>query len=411
MGEKKINFFKKISMLFLVIAFSITWFFLLLRFDIVLSKVFGILKSVRAVIYGIVIAYLFNPILMKSRKIILKFLNKTNFKFNKEKVSKTLSIIFTTVIGIIIVFFICFIILPDIYNTIADLLPALPSQLERYVKLVEKLNTNKQWQATFSQLLKKLSQSFNDWISNDLIQKSNDILSYITKSLINITAFAFDIVIGAIVAIYTFTEKENFIGQTKKILYAIFSVKRANSIIDTVRYGHKIFSKFLVGKLIDSLIVGLLCYPILKIMDIPYVLLISVIIGVTNIIPYFGPFIGAVPTGILVFLASPKKSLYFLIFIFILQQIDGNIIGPKILRNTTNISEFWVTFALLLAGGLWGFIGMIIGVPFFAVVYYILKNIIEDKLKMKHLPHDSNSYINTKNINEENLNLVYNDVK
>ena len=191
MGEKKINFFKKISMLFLVIAFSITWFFLLIRFDIVLSKVFGILKSVRAVIYGIVIAYLFNPILMKSRKIILKFLNKTNFKFNKEKVSKTLSIIFTTVIGIIIVFFICFIILPDIYNTIADLLPALPSQLERYVKLVEKLNTNKQWQATFSQLLKKLSQSFNDWISNDLIQKSNDILSYITKSLSSTSFFCF----------------------------------------------------------------------------------------------------------------------------------------------------------------------------------------------------------------------------
>ncbi len=411
MKEKKIDFFKKVLMLSLVVMFSIAWFFLLFRFDIVLNKIFKILKSVRAVIYGIVIAYLFNPIMMKSRCFILKYLNKTKFKFDKKKVSKIISIIFTSVIGIIIVLVICFVIFPNIYNTIVDLLPKLPPQLKQYVELLNnKLNTNKKWQATFSQLLNKLTTSFDDWVSNNMLQKSNDILSYITKSIISIAEFTFDIVIGMIVAIYAFMEKEKFIGQIKKMLYAIFSVKRANAIIDTTRYGHKIFSKFLVGKLIDSLIVGLLCYPILIIMEMPYVLLISVIIGVTNIIPYFGPFIGAIPTSILVFLASPKKSLYFLIFIFILQQIDGNIIGPKILKNTTNISEFWVTFALLLAGGLWGFVGMIIGVPLFAVVYYILKNTIENILKKKNLPQNSASYTNAKNIDEENFNLVYNDV-
>ena len=250
MGEKKIDFIKKVFMLSLVVMLSIAWFFLLFRFDIILSKVFAILKSIRAVIYGIVIAYLFNPIMVKSRRIILKCLNKTKFKFNNEKIAKILSITVTATIGIIILLVICFVIFPNIYNTIVELLPKLPAQLEQYVKIItEKLNTNKKWQATFSQLLKKMTLSFDDWVSNNMLQRSNGILTYITKSIISITEFAFDVVIGTIVAIYAFMEKEKFIGQIKKILYALFSVKRANAIIDTTRYGHKIFSRFLVGKL------------------------------------------------------------------------------------------------------------------------------------------------------------------
>ena len=411
MGHKKVDFLRKILMLFLVVIFSITWFFLLLRLDLITAKIFSMLKSIRAVLYGIIIAYLFNPIMMSSRRRILAYLTKHNYKCNKQRVAKILSIIITSVIGLSIILLICFVILPNIYSTIGDLIPKLPSQIEKYTHVItNKLDTNKKLYATLSQILQKTTSYLENWISTNLLSKSNNILSYITKSILNITELAFDIIIGIIVAIYAFMEKEKFIGQSKKILYALFSIKRANVIIDTARYGHKIFSGFLVGKLIDSLIVGLISYPVLYIMGMPYVLLISVIIGVTNIIPYFGPFIGAIPATILVFLVSPKQSLYFLLFIIILQQIDGNIIGPKILKNTTHVSEFWVTFALLLAGGLWGFMGMIVGVPLFAVIYYILKNIIEHRLSSKNLPCESFKYTNAKNIDEESKVLVYNNI-
>lgn len=410
MKEKKIDFVKKVLMLFLVVIFSISWFFLLLRLDVISARLFSMLKSVRAVLYGIVIAYLFNPIMMSSRRHIFNFLSKYKLKINKQKWAKVLSIIITSISGVIILVVICFIILPNIYTTIVDLLPKLPSQIDKYTTIItEKLDNNKKIYASVTSILQKLSSYLETWISNNLITKSSNILSYVTKSILGITGIALDFIIGIIVAIYAFMEKERFIGQFKKIMYAIFSIKRANYIIDTVRYAHKIFSGFLVGKLIDSLIVGLISYPVLNIMGMPYVLLISVIIGVTNIIPYFGPFIGAIPCTILVFLAEPKKSIYFLIFIIILQQIDGNIIGPKILKNTTHISEFWVTFALLLAGSMWGIIGMIIGVPFFAVIYNVIKNIIENRLSSKHLPCESFKYTNAKNINEESKLLVYND--
>ena len=410
MGDKKIDYVKKVFMLFLVLILSITWGFLLLRLDKITTQVFSMLKSIRAIFYGIIIAYLFNPIMMSSREYIFQFFTRHNFKINKQKWAKALSIVITCVIGITILFAICFVILPNIYSTTVDLLPKLPSQIEKYATAItDKLDDNKQLYSTVNMFVQKLSSYLENWISDNLISKSSNILSYITKSMISVTRLTLDMVIGIIVAIYAFMEKEKFVGQFKKLLYAIFSIKRANSIIDTVRYAHKIFSGFLVGKLIDSLIVGIICYPILYIMGMPYVLLLSVIIGVTNIIPYFGPFIGAVPCTLLVFLVDPKQSLYFLIFIIILQQIDGNILGPKILKNTTNVSEFWVTFALLLAGSLWGIMGMIIGVPLFAVIYYIIKIVIENKLVSKHLPRESSKYTNAKNINEESKILVYND--
>ncbi|MBP5426650.1 MAG: AI-2E family transporter [Clostridiales bacterium] len=410
MKEKKIDFTKKIFMLCILIIISITWFFLLLRINIVTTRILDMIKSVRAVIYGIILAYLFNPIMMSSRRFILHLLENKQCGLNKKRCAKIISITITVVIGIVILTLICFVILPSTYNTLADLLPKLPSLVDQYlITLSEKIASSKKLNSTFYQVLEKSMLYFEDWFSNSLISKSNSILSYVTKSIMNVTRITFDLVVGIIVAIYAFMEKEKFIAQSKKIIYALFNIKSANYIIDTARYAHKTFSGFLIGKIIDSLIVGIISYPILLVMHIPYALLLSVIIGITNIIPYFGPLIGAVPCTILVFLVDGKKSVYFILFIIILQQIDGNIIGPKILKNTTHVSEFWVTFALLLAGGIWGFIGMIIGVPLFAVLYSIVKHIIEKLLLQKNLPADSCSYINAKNIDEENHILVYND--
>lgn len=195
--------------------------------------------------------------------------------------------------------------------------------------------------------------------------------------------------------------KETFAAQIKKMLYAGMQVERANMVLHITRKSNEIFGGFIIGKIIDSAIIGVLCFIGITILDMPYILLVSVIVGVTNVIPFFGPYIGAIPSTILIALADPLKGLYFLIFIIALQQLDGNVIGPKILGNSTGLSAFWVVFSILLGGGLFGFIGMIIGVPTFAVIYYIVKMVVEEKLKKKKLPPDTEHYGDVEYLEED----------
>ncbi|MEG2003972.1 MAG: AI-2E family transporter, partial [Clostridia bacterium] len=183
--------------------------------------------------------------------------------------------------------------------------------------------------------------------------------------------------------------------------YALLKPKTANRIIDTARHGHMIFGGFLTGQIISSIIVAVICFFFSIIARMPYPLLLCVIIGVTNIIPFFGPFIGGIPATLLVAVIDPVKGLIFGIFIIILQQIDGNIISAKILGNVTGISEFWVTFALLLFGGMFGFVGMIVGVPLFAALYYILKTLVDDRMQKKKFATKCEFYLDVERYNEE----------
>ena len=203
----------------------------------------------------------------------------------------------------------------------------------------------------------------------------------------------FNTIIGLIVSVYVLMEKEKFIGQSKKIIYAIFKPERGNIIVRTVRKSNQIFGGFITGKILDSVIIGVICYVVLLIMNMPYTVLVSVIVGVTNVIPFFGPYIGAIPSFIIIALANPLQGLYFLIFIIILQQFDGNILGPKILGNSTGLSSFWVVFAILIGGGMFGVPGMILGVPTFAVIYYIVRNIVNYFLRKRSLPDKTDEYI------------------
>ena len=168
--------------------------------------------------------------------------------------------------------------------------------------------------------------------------------------------------------------------------------EHANMLLHITKKSNEIFSGFLIGKIIDSAIIGVLCFICLSALKMPYTLLVSVIVGVTNVIPFFGPYIGAIPSAVLILLEEPKMGIYFIIFIIVLQQIDGNIIGPKILGNSTGLSAFWVVFAILVGGGLFGIPGMILGVPTFAVIYYIVAMIINQRLEAKNLPQSSEYY-------------------
>ena len=213
-------------------------------------------------------------------------------------------------------------------------------------------------------------------------------------------------VIGIIISIYVLMSKEVFIGQSKKVVYALFTGKKANAVIHTVHKSNEIFGGFISGKILDSLIIGILCFICLYFMKMPYSVLVSVIVGVTNVIPFFGPYLGAVPSTILIMLANPIQGLYFVIFILVLQQIDGNIIGPKILGDSTGLSSFWVVFAILLGGGIFGIPGMIIGVPLFAVIFYILRRGLNYVIQKKQLPLDSENYIWAERLDIENNELV-----
>ena len=214
--------------------------------------------------------------------------------------------------------------------------------------------------------------------------------------------FLYNLIIGYIISIYVLFDKEKFRSQAKKLMYTFISSEKVNIILENLRYTDKVFGSFFSGKLIDSLIIGLLCFVGMLIFDMPYSLVIAVIVGVTNIIPYFGPFIGAIPSAILILLVSPSKCITFIIFIFVLQQFDGNILGPKILGNKTGLSSFWVLFSLLIFGGLFGMIGMIIGVPIFSIFYSFINGLVRRKLKEKDLPLNSKDYEKVIRIDENN---------
>ena len=229
-------------------------------------------------------------------------------------------------------------------------------------------------------------------MKTDLMEKVNLWMTQLTVGMIQMVREVFNFIIGIIVSIYVLFSKEKFQKQTKKLIYAVFRPGQANMILQIGGKSNEIFGGFIIGKIIDSLIIGVICFIGLSILNMPYTMLVSVIVGVTNVIPFFGPYIGAIPSTILIALEDPMKGVYFLIFILVLQQFDGNILGPKILGNSTGLSAFWVVTSILLGGGLFGFVGMVMGVPTFAVIYYIVDMILDNKLKKKKLPVRSDSY-------------------
>ena len=211
--------------------------------------------------------------------------------------------------------------------------------------------------------------------------------------LTTVASSIWNIILGIIVSIYLLIDKEKFCALIKKITYAIFPKSASEKILEVSYMSNSIFGKFLIGKIVDSAIIGVLTFFILALCKMPYAILVSVIVGITNIIPFFGPFIGAVPSFIIILFISPVKALWFLVIIFIIQQLDGNIIGPKILGDSIGISAFWILFSILVAGKFLGLIGMVIGVPLFAVIYAIVKEIIEGKLKKKNMNYKTEDYL------------------
>ena len=243
-------------------------------------------------------------------------------------------------------------------------------------------------------------------MTNDLMPNIRSIISGVSSGVFTAINVIKNLLIGIIVMVYLLNMKEKLITQFKMVIYGIFPLRIANKVLEEGRFVHHVFGGFILGKLVDSLIIGLMSFVLLNLMNMPYVLLISVIIGVTNVIPFFGPFIGAIPSAFLILLESPMQCLYFCIFILLLQQFDGNILGPQILGDSTGVSSFWVLFSILLFGGLFGFVGMIIGVPTFAVIYKLITELVSWLLNRRKLSADIGNYENLDHIDEERKTYI-----
>lgn len=400
---------------FLVILAGIICFFAFLRFDSIAKAVGSVVGVLTPIIYGCVLAFLLNPIVKRVESWVLPLLNRIFKKSERaQKTARSVGIFAGLLVAVIVVVTLFNMLIPELYQSIRDLVIALPEELSQWGK---SMNTLIKGDSTVGKIVKNLLIQGNgviqdwvktdlmNWVQTDLFKQTNLIITGVTTGVVSVVNVVLDIFVGVIVSIYLLYSKEIFAKQSKKMLYAMMKPTAANNALHIARKTNAVFSGFIIGKIIDSAIIGVLCFIGLSILKMPYILLVSVIVGITNVIPFFGPFIGAVPSAILILLVDPMKGLYFIIFVVLLQQLDGNIIGPKILGDSTGLSSFWVIFSILISGGLFGIIGMIVGVPTFAVIYYVIKMYIRQRLEKKKLPTDTECY-NEKNYVDENGKFV-----
>ncbi len=388
--------------MFLVIMACVVLYFALLRLDSITNAVSMVIDVLKPILYGMVIAYLLNPIVKQVDRILVPRLEKYMQKNRAKKCSRGIGVILSLVFLFALITALCNMLIPELVKSIRDLIITLPGQLNNVVDWFNHLQASDTAMGILMRnALEEGTTTLQNWLRTDLMPQVNTIMSNLTVGVLNILNEVLNFLIGLIVSVYLLFSKEQYSAQCKKMTYAFLKTNHANMLLHLTKKSNEIFGGFIIGKIIDSAIIGVLCFIGLSLIKMPYTLLVSVIVGVTNVIPFFGPYIGAIPSAFLILLSDPKKGLYYIIFILVLQQIDGNVIGPKILGNSTGLSPFWVVFSILIGGGMFGFVGMIMGVPTFAVIYYIISMITSQRLERKNLPlttvhYGVKSYVNEK---------------
>ncbi len=374
-----------------------------------IGTVFGvlgeILSAMSPIIIGCIIAFLLNPVVNILRNDLKKIVSAVFKKFDEDKVYKVshgISVFLSIIMFIAIITALLWILIPSLYDSINKLYNNLDNYATNIEKFVLKIVRNKpQLSEMVNNYLEDIETSIRSVLTDTLLPNMDTVVKSVTSGIVGGLKFVLNFVVGIIAAIYILFSKDKFTAQGKKIVYAFVSREKGNDILSVIEYVDGVFSGFISGKIIDSIIIGMICFIFCTIVSMPYALLISVIVGVTNIIPFFGPFIGAIPSAILVFVESPKLCVVFVIFIIILQQVDGNIIGPLILGDTTGLSSFWVLFAILVGGNLFGFTGMVLGVPTFACLYTMATLLLRKSLNKRGLDNDTDFFVALRRIDED----------
>lgn len=287
------------------------------------------------------------------------------------------SIALTYVIWLSILYAFAALVVPKFTEALMTIVKSIPSAVTSAVAFIEKFITEHPTLSEYSEtIIETTVNKLADWAKNDLTKALGTIANSLIGGISGTVSLLFDTVVGVIISFYLLLGRRKLAAQLKVVLHAMLGERFATPVIDELKFANKMFSGYFMGSLIDSTLVGIICYIGTLIFNIPYGVLVAVIVGVTNIIPFFGPYIGMIPSAVIIMTVSPLKALIFVIMMVIVQQIDGNIICPKIVGSTTGLSSFWVLFAILLFGGLFGFVGMIIGVPVFAVFYDIIEKTV-----------------------------------
>lgn len=365
--------------IFGAISLSILVFFLLFRLQGVEDALRKLSQILAPFIYGGVLAYLLRPMCNFYEKQFQRFLPQ-----GMKKMSNTLAVFLSLVSGILIVYTLIIMIAPALYDSVRSLWRSLPDKVNQFLLWVQAtFGEDEEMYHLFSTGYDMLYKEMELWAQTKLMPQITSIVSGVGSSVYKVLLFLYNLLIGLIVACYLLASRKKFARQSVMIVRSVLSPKWAELFLNEVAFIDRMFGGFIDGKILDSAIIGFLCYIGCSVFNFPNALLISVFVGITNVIPYFGPFIGAIPSIILIMIEDPMKAIWFGIFILALQQLDGNVIGPAILGDRTGLSSFWVLFAIILFGELWGIAGMVVCVPLFAVIYDIVKKLVRRGLHGK----------------------------
>lgn len=393
------DYFHKGLAIFLTVAACILFYFFMERFQGVQGYLGTIYSILRPFLFGAVIAYLLTPVcncLEQNMKQAIHLEKMDAVK--KRKYGKLISfigILLSLCFFCLIIYGLLAMLVPQLISSVLLLMDSMPGYIERISGWMEQLVKDNPIMVNYvEQYSEDIITSVESFAKSHILPNINNIISGVSTSVWTVVLALKDMIIGLIVAVYLMSSRKIFRRQAKMLIHAAFPYPKnpkpdkepvADWIIREIHVMNTYLGGFIKGKLLDSLIIGLICLVFASIVDMPYAALISVVIGVTNIIPFFGPFIGAIPSAVLLLMVSPMQCVIFVIFILILQQIDGNIIGPKILGNVTNLNTFWILFAILLFGGLFGIPGMVLGVPIFGFIYQLIREWVRDRLKDQKL--------------------------
>ncbi len=390
---------------FIVIVCIILFYFVFFQNHTLLGFLDLVWRNVLPFIWGAVLAYLMKPVCNVFERWWHAAFKRMKNRHAAHQLERRISVACTVIVFLAMIYVLFAAVIPQVIESAKTLATNFPGYCETFFGWLEKVTeSNNDLHANIINMHKEVTDMFADtsesslvakitgWVTNYVEKNYNNLINNITSSILSVIVFLKNVLVVIMSSIYILALRRKLGEQGILIVNSIFPDKASNKVLEEIRYVDKMFSGFINGKLLDSLIVGIICYIVLLIFRVPYPLLVSVVIGVTNIIPFFGPFIGAIPCAFIILIVDPWKCLTFVIIILVLQQLDGNVIGPKIIGENTGVSSFWVLFSIALFGGLWGFVGMIIGVPLFAVMYDLIRQLVKHGLAKKNKSFLFDSY-------------------
>ncbi len=383
---------------FIVVAASMLFYFLLFRtstLGVGLGKVIAVMNPI---IYGYIIAYILNPVSTLTESTVFRLIYRMKLKKapsrRAKKFIRVISVFFSVFLSGLVIYALISSVLPELLKSVRSIV----FNFQRYVNNVNHfLDTtifkdNAELDAKTTALITEYAGKIQEWFSAEMTPRLDNLVGGVTSGLFNFVTFLKNILLGVVISIYVLISKESMLARFRRFIYAVFPIPTGNRILFNLRFADEKFGGFVIGKIIDSAIIGVICYVCCRLFDFPYAMLISVVIGVTNVVPFFGPFIGAVPSTVLIFVVDPVKALIFIIFILCIQQFDGNLLGPKILGTSVGVSSYMVIIAILIGSGFFGFTGMIIAVPTFAVISAFVQSAILRRTKKHGLPGELEAY-------------------